>query len=59
LIIIRKKNRIRHILRHEGLLRDVREGKMQGKRPRGRMMAPSKKCGDKHKKVGNNNDTQF
>jgi len=30
LIIIRKKNWIGHILRHEGLLRDVIEGKMQG-----------------------------
>jgi len=36
LIIIRKKNWIGHILRHEGLFRDVIEGKMQGKRPRGR-----------------------
>jgi len=36
LIIIRKKNWIGHILRHEGLLRAVIEGKMQRKRPRGR-----------------------
>jgi len=35
-IIIRKKNWIGHTLRHEGLLRDVIEGKMLGKRPRGR-----------------------
>jgi len=32
LSIMRKKNWIGHILRHEGLLRDVIEGKMQGKR---------------------------
>jgi len=36
LIIMRKKNWIGHILRHAGLLRDVLEGKMQGKRPPGR-----------------------
>jgi hypothetical protein len=35
-IIMRKKNWIGHILRHDGLFRDVMEGKMEGKRPRGR-----------------------
>jgi len=32
----RKKNWIRHVLRGEGLLREVMEGRMEGKRPRGR-----------------------
>ena len=32
----RKKNWIGHVLRGEGLLRDVLEGRMTGKRPRGR-----------------------
>ena len=32
----RKKNWIGHVLRGEGLLRDVMEGRMEGKRPRGR-----------------------
>jgi hypothetical protein len=35
-VIKRKKNWIGHVLRHEGLLREVIEGKMEGKRPRGR-----------------------
>ena len=35
-IIMRKKNWIGHIRRHDGLFRDVMEGKMEGKRPRGR-----------------------
>jgi len=34
LIIMRKKNWIGHILGYDGLLRDVIEGKMQGKRQR-------------------------
>ena len=32
----RKKNWIGHVLRGDGLLRDVLEGRMLGKRPRGR-----------------------
>jgi len=36
LIIMRKKNWIGHISGHEGLRRDVIEGKMQSKRPRGK-----------------------
>ena len=32
----RKKNWIGHVLRGEGLLREVMEGRMEGKRPRGR-----------------------
>jgi hypothetical protein len=35
-IMRRKKNWIGHVLRGEGLLRDVIEGRMVGKRPRGR-----------------------
>ena len=35
-IVKRKKNWIGHILRHDGLLREVIEGKMEGKKPRGR-----------------------
>ena len=35
-ILRRKKNWIGHILRGEGLLRNVIEGRMEGKRPRGR-----------------------
>src|SRR2546426_2270861 len=35
-IVQRKKNWIGHVLRGEGLLREVMEGKMVGKRPRGR-----------------------
>jgi hypothetical protein len=35
-IVCRKKNWIGHILRHDGLLREVIEGKMDGKRQRGR-----------------------
>jgi len=31
-----KKNWIGHVLRGEGLLREVMEGRMEGKRPRGR-----------------------
>ena len=36
LIIQRKKNLIRHVARGEGLLREVIEGKMDGKKSRGR-----------------------
>jgi hypothetical protein len=36
-ILKRKKNWIGHVLRHEGLMRDVMEGKMEGKRSRGRV----------------------
>ena len=32
----RKKRRVGHILKHEGLVMDVIEGRMDGKRPRGR-----------------------
>jgi len=32
----RKRNWIGHILRHENMLRTVLEGRMKGKRPRGR-----------------------
>ena len=35
-IIRRKKNWIGHVVRGDGLLREVNEGKMDGKRPRGR-----------------------
>ena len=35
-IIQRKKNWIGHVMRGEGLLREVIEGKMDGKRSRGR-----------------------
>jgi len=35
-IRLRKKRWIGHILRHEGLVKDVIEGRMEGKRPRGR-----------------------
>src|SRR5580693_5282858 len=35
-IVWRKKNWIGHILRGEGLLKDVIEGRMKGKPPRGR-----------------------
>ena len=35
-ILSRKKNWIGHVLRGEGLLRDVMEGRMEGKRGRGR-----------------------
>ena len=35
-IIQRKKNWIAHVVSGEGLLREVIEGKMDGKRPRGR-----------------------
>ena len=35
----RQKNWIGHILRGDGLLRDVMEGRMMGKRPRGRPRA--------------------
>ncbi|XP_071823117.1 uncharacterized protein [Apostichopus japonicus] len=35
-IKLRKKRWIGHILRHDGLLKDVLEGRMNGKRPRGR-----------------------
>ena len=35
-IMNRKKNWIGHILRTPGLMRDVIEGRMEGKRPRGR-----------------------
>ena len=35
-IVKRKKNWIGHILRGDGLLKDVVEGRMEGKRPRGR-----------------------
>ena len=31
-----KKNWIGHVLRGDGLLKDVMEGRMEGKRPRGR-----------------------
>jgi len=36
LIVRRKKNWIGHIVRGNGLLKKVIEGRMQGKRPRGR-----------------------
>ena len=36
-IIERKKNWIGHILRSNGLMKEVMEGRMEGKRPRGRM----------------------
>lgn len=36
MILRRKKNWIGHILRGDGLLKDVIEGRMEGKRPRGR-----------------------
>ena len=35
-IIQRKNNQIGHVVRGDGLLREVIEGKMDGKRPRGR-----------------------
>ena len=35
-IVDRKKNWIGHVLRGDGLLRDVMEGRMEGKRTRGR-----------------------
>ena len=35
-IIQRKKNWIGHVLRGDGLLKEVMEGKMEGKRPKGR-----------------------
>ena len=35
-IVQRKKNWIGHVLRGDGLLREVIEGKMEGRRPRGR-----------------------
>ena len=35
-VVKRKKNWIGHVVRGEGLLRDVIEGRMEGKRPRGR-----------------------
>jgi hypothetical protein len=35
-IVERKKRRIGHVLRGDGLLREVIEGRMEGKRPRGR-----------------------
>lgn len=35
-IVNRKKNWIGHVLRGDGLLRDVMEGRMEGKRTRGR-----------------------
>ena len=35
-IIRRKKNWIGHVVRGEGLLKVVLEGRMEGKRPRGR-----------------------
>ena len=38
-IYIRQKNWIGHILRGDGLLRDVTKGRMMGKRPRGRPRA--------------------
>ena len=38
-IYTRHKNWIRHILRGDGLLRDVMEGRMMGKKPRGRPRA--------------------
>ena len=40
IIRTRKKRWIGHLLRHDSLLRDVIEGRMEGKRPRGwkRMM---------------------
>jgi hypothetical protein len=34
-IVKRKKNWIGHILRHDGLMKEVIEGKMEGKKPRG------------------------
>jgi hypothetical protein len=36
MIVQRKKNWIGHVLRGDGLLREVIEGKMEGRRPRGR-----------------------
>jgi len=36
IIVQRKKNWVGHVLRGDGLLREVMEGKMEGKRPRGR-----------------------
>ena len=35
-IVLRQKNWIGHVLRGDGMLRDVIEGKMEGKRGRGR-----------------------
>ena len=35
-IVIRKKNWIGHVLRGNGLLKEVIEGKMEGRKPRGR-----------------------
>ena len=35
-IIMRKRNWIGHVLRHEGLMKEVLEGGMEGKRDRGR-----------------------
>jgi hypothetical protein len=35
-IVLRKKNWIGHVLRGDGLLREIIEGKMEGKKPRGR-----------------------
>ena len=35
-IRMRKKRWMGHVLRHEGLMKDVLEGRMEGKRPRGR-----------------------
>ena len=32
----RQKKWVGHILRHDGLLKDVIEGRLEGKRPRGR-----------------------
>jgi hypothetical protein len=36
LIVQRKKNWIGHVMRGDGLLRDIIEGRMEGKRPKGR-----------------------
>ena len=36
IIVKRKKNWMGHVLRGDGMLREVMEGKMEGKRPRGR-----------------------
>ena len=33
---MRKTRWIGHVLRHDGLMKDVLEGRMEGKRPRGR-----------------------
>ena len=35
-VLKRKKNWIGHVVRREGLLKQVMEGRMEGKRPRGR-----------------------